>query len=535
LWEKYFKYDVLNLMLAEKKSDEIEKNLENKYRNQLKRLVQLDNEDAFSIFMNALSHCYDPHTGYLSPRSTKNFNIMMSLSLEGIGAVLQREDEYTKVVRLIPAGPAHKSKLLSPGDFIVGVGQQDSGEIVDVVGWRLDDVVELIRGGKKTVVRLELIPSDAVDEYHREVVEIVRDTVKLEEQAVRSKVIDIKKDELSIKIGIIAVPSFYIDFEGLEAGKKDFKSTARDVNDTMMKMSEQGVDGILVDLRDNGGGSLQEAISMTGLFIKEGPIVQVRDNRGNIKVYSDPDPEIRYNGPLVVLVNRMSASASEIFAGAIQDYNRGIVIGSRTYGKGTVQSIEKLTEGQIKLTRAIFYRVSGDSTQHRGIVPDIVVPSIYDNKKIGESAMDNAIPWDRIQAAKFYPGNDINNEKQVVTSRHKNRIKDEPGFEYLNAAISHLNEIREKKEVTLNIAERKKEWEKAKLAKKDMEEVKKVAIGKSDHMSELTVWLNENVDLVEEENEEDIEEDAFDPILFESCNILVDVIKMGTLLAESKI
>jgi carboxyl-terminal processing protease len=539
LWKKYFKYDVLNLMLSEKKSDEIKKNLENKYQNQLKRLVQLDSEDAFSIFMNALSYCYDPHTSYLSPRSTKNFNIMMSLSLEGIGAVLQREDEYTKVVRLIPAGPAQKSKLISPGDFIVGVGQHDSGEIIDVVGWRLDDVVELIRGAKKTVVRLELIPSDAVDEYHREVVRIVRDTVKLEEQAVRSKVIDIERDGLSVKIGIIIIPSFYVDFDGYESGKKDFKSTARDVNNALQKMSGQGVDGILVDLRDNGGGALQEAISLTGLFVKEGPVVQIRDNRGNIKVYSDPDPEIRYNGPLVVLVNRMSASASEIFAGAIQDYNRGIVIGSRTYGKGTVQAIEKLTEGQIKLTRAIFYRISGDSTQHRGIVPDIVVPSIYDNKKIGESAMENAIPWDRIQAVKFNPGKNINNKKQVVTTRHKNRIKDDPGFEYLNSAISHLNEIREKKEVTLNMAERKKEWEKAKLTKKDMEEIKKAAIGKSNYMNELTVWLNENVDLFVEENEEDSEEDseeggAFDPILFESCNILVDVINMENLLAESK-
>jgi len=534
LWKKYFKYDVLNAMLAEKEPDGIKPDLEKKYRNQLKRLLQLDSEDAFSIFMNALSQCYDPHTGYLSPRNTKNFNIMMSLSLEGIGAVLQREDEYTKVVRLIPAGPAHKSKLISPGDYIVGVGQHDNGEIVDVVGWRLDDVVELIRGKKKTVVRLEVIPSDAVDELHREVIRIVRDTVKLEEQAVRSKVINIKQGDVSAKIGIIAIPSFYIDFDGYEAGKDNYKSTARDVNAALMKMSKQGVDGILVDVRDNGGGALNEAIAMTGLFIEEGPVVQIRDNRGNIKVYSDPDPEIRYSGPLVVLVNRMSASASEIFAGAIQDYNRGIVIGSQTYGKGTVQGIEKLTEGQIKLTRAIFYRVSGDSTQHRGIVPDIVVPSIYDSKKIGESAMDNAIPWDRIQPVEFYPGDDITQKKKVLSARYKDRIKNDPGFEYLRSAIDQLNEIRNKKDITLNMAERKKEYEQAKLAKKNMEEIKNAAIGKSAHLQELTMWLSESVDLGEDESEEDSEGDAFDPILFESCNILVDVINMETLLAKKE-
>ncbi|MBW2219758.1 MAG: carboxy terminal-processing peptidase [Deltaproteobacteria bacterium] len=532
LWKKYFKYDVLNLMLAEKQSVEIQNTLEKKYRNQLKRLMQLDSEDAFSIFINALSHCYDPHTSYLSPRSTKNFNIMMSLSLEGIGAVLQREDEYTKVVRLIPAGPADKSKCISPGDFIVGVGQNENGEIVDVIGWRLDDVVELIRGPEKTVVRLELIPSNAIDEYHREVIRIVRDTVRLEEQAVRSKVIDIKKDGLSVKIGIISIPSFYVDFDGYESGKKNYKSTARDVYRILKEMARQGVDGILVDLRDNGGGALKEAISMTGLFIKKGPIVQLRDNRGNIKVYPDPDPEIRYNGPLVVLVNRLSASASEIFAGAIQDYNRGVIIGSRTYGKGTVQAIEKLPKGQLKLTNAIFYRASGESTQHRGIVPDIIYPSIYDNENIGESALKNAIPWDKIHAAEFSPRNDILSEKHLLKSRHKNRVKDDLGFDYLESAIQHLKEVRRKKEVTLNKAEREKGWKKAESLMKDMEEIKKTAIEKAGHMKELTTWLKGKKDLIEEGDEADIEDDIFDPMLFESCNILVDLINIDSLVKK---
>jgi len=532
LWKKYFKYDVLNLMLAEKQSVEIQNTLEKKYRNQLKRLMQLDSEDAFSIFINALSHCYDPHTSYLSPRSTKNFNIMMSLSLEGIGAVLQREDEYTKVVRLIPAGPADKSKCISPGDFIVGVGQNENGEIVDVIGWRLDDVVELIRGPEKTVVRLELIPSNAIDEYHREVIRIVRDTVRLEEQAVRSKVIDIKKDGLSVKIGIISIPSFYVDFDGYESGKKNYKSTARDVYRILKEMARQGVDGILVDLRDNGGGALKEAISMTGLFIKKGPIVQLRDNRGNIKVYPDPDPEIRYNGPLVVLVNRLSASASEIFAGAIQDYNRGVIIGSRTYGKGTVQAIEKLPKGQLKLTNAIFYRASGESTQHRGIVPDIIYPSIYDNENIGESALKNAIPWDKIHTAEFSPRNDILSEKHLLKSRHKNRVKDDLGFDYLESAIQHLKEVRRKKEVTLNKAEREKGWKKAESLMKDMEEIKKTAIEKAGHMKELTTWLKGKKDLIEEGDEADIEDDIFDPMLFESCNILVDLINIDSLVKK---
>jgi len=527
LWKKYFKYDVLNLMLAEKQSVEIQDTLKKRYHNQLKRLTQLDSEDAFSIFMNALSHCYDPHTSYLSPRSTKNFKIMMSLSLEGIGAVLQRKDEYTKVVRLIPAGPADKSKRISPGDLIVGVGQHEKGEIVDVVGWRLDDVVELIRGPKKTVVRLELIPSDSI--YHREVIRIVRDTVKLEEQAVRSKVIDIGKNGLSVKIGIIAIPSFYIDFDGYESGKKNYKSTARDVHRILQEIARQSVDGILVDLRDNGGGALQEAISMTGLFIKEGPIVQIRDNRGNVREYPDPDPEIRYNGPLVVLVNRLSASASEIFAGAIQDYNRGVIIGSRTYGKGTVQTIERLPKGQLKLTNAIFYRASGESTQNRGIIPDIIFPSIYDNENIGESTLKNAIPWDKIHTAEFSPGNDILSEKHLLKSRHENRVKDDPGFDYLKSAIRHLKEVRRKKEVTLNMAEREKEWKKAESLMKDMEEIKETAIEKADHMKELTTWLKDKNDLIEEENEADIEDDMFDPMLFESCNILVDLINIDNL------
>ncbi len=353
LWRKRIKNAVLNLKLADKEDGKIQELLLKRYRNRLLRTEQTNSEDVFQLYMNSFTRTYDPHTQYFSPRTSENFNINMSLSLEGIGAVLQLEDEYTKVVSLVPAGPADKSQLIEPDDRIIAVGQDTTGEMVDVVGWRLDEVVQLIRGKKGTVVRLEIIPADAREDESK-IIQITRNKVKLEEQSAKSDIIEIEQFGHKHKIGIIDIPTFYIDFKALQQGDRNFKSTTRDVKELLVGLIEQGVEGIVIDLRDNGGGSLQEAKTLTGLFIDRGPTVQIRSKSNRVDILNDRDISTVYDGPLAVLVNRLSASASEIFAGAIQDYKRGLIIGSQTFGKGTVQSLYPLNRGQLKLTQAKF-------------------------------------------------------------------------------------------------------------------------------------------------------------------------------------
>ncbi|MCP4693244.1 MAG: tail-specific protease, partial [Desulfobacterales bacterium] len=394
LWRKRIKNEILTLKLAGKPMKDIGDLLDRRYRGRLHRLSQMDREDAFLSFTNVWTEVHDPHAQYYSPRMVENFNIHMSLSLEGIGALLQIEDEYTKVLRLIPAGPAEKAGELKPGDRIVGVGQDTNGEIVDVVGWRLDDVVNLIRGPKETVVRLEIIPADAPDESTRKIYAITRNTVKLEEQAAQKKVKTLNRGGRDVKVGVIEIPAFYIDFDAMRKGDPEYKSTTRDVGRLLKELAAEGVDGVVIDLRDNGGGALQEASELTGLFIRSGPTVQVRGARGDVERLKDEDGKIAYDGPLVVLVNRLSASASEIFTGAIQDYGRGVVVGGRTFGKGTVQSLRRLKQGQLKYTVAKFYRVSGKGAQYRGVLQDILFPAVYNKDEIGESALPNAFPWD---------------------------------------------------------------------------------------------------------------------------------------------
>ncbi len=395
-WRIYLKNQVLSLKLADKDPGEIAPTLTKRYQNQLNRVRQYNAQDVFQIYANALTELYDPHTNYFSPRRSENFNIHMSLSLEGIGAVLQLEDEYTKVARLVPKGPADKQGELQPSDRIVGVGQGDDGEIEDVIGWRLDEVVELIRGPKDSTVRLEVIPAKSKSTDQRKVITIVRNKVKLEEQSAQKKVLEIPNGDDVIKVGIIDIPAFYIDFEAMRRGDKDYKSTTRDVKKLLAELQEDAVDGIVVDLRNNGGGSLQEANELTGLFIEYGPTVQIRHSSRRVWRDGKRLKTDYYEGPLVVLINRLSASASEIFAGAIQDYERGIIVGDRSFGKGTVQTMVPLTEGQLKITESKFYRISGDSTQHRGVVPDLVFPSLYDPEEIGESSLDHALNWDQI-------------------------------------------------------------------------------------------------------------------------------------------
>ena len=375
------------MLMNGRELDEIEDVLGKRYRNRLKQTARTRSEDAFALYVNSFASTYDPHTQYFSPRTSENFNINMSLSLEGIGAVLENRDEYTTVRRLVPAGPADKNGGLKPADRIVGVGQGDGGVIVDVVGWRLDEVVALIRGPKGSIVRLEVIPAGA-DEGVTTEVRIVRNTVLLEEQSAQKRILTYGQGDSPRKIGVIEVPTFYADFRAMQRDPEDAKSTTRDVRRLIGELQEEEVEGIVVDLRNNGGGSLQEAQTLAGLFIDSGPIVQVKVQQRATQVHSDKREGVAWDGPLAVLVNRLSASASEIFAGAVQDYERGIVTGSRTFGKGTVQTLFPLNRGQLKVTQAKYYLPSGQSTQHQGVAPDIAFPETYDADRIGESALE---------------------------------------------------------------------------------------------------------------------------------------------------
>ena len=421
LWRKRIKNAFLNLKLTDKKSDKIQTLLHKRFSNRLTRSLQTNSEDVYQIYMNAFTKTYDPHTSYFSPRTSENFNINMSLSLEGIGAVLQLEDEYTQVVSLVTAGPADKAGVLKPNDKIIAVGQGIDGELVDVIGWRLDEVVRLIRGPKGSIVRLDIISSSDVDSQPK-TISIVRNKVELEEQSAKSEIIEIEQFGALHKIGVVSIPTFYVDFQALQRGDKNYKSTTRDVKNLISDLQKNDVDGIVIDLRNNGGGSLQEAKLLTGLFITRGPTVQIRSKRDRVDILDDRDASIMYDGPLAVLVNRLSASASEIFAGAIQDYERGLIIGSQTFGKGTVQSLLPLSRGQLKLTQAKFYRISGESTQERGIIPDVIYPSRYDPESIGESTLDAPLPWDRINPTNFRPRNSINYMIQELRSLHCQRV-----------------------------------------------------------------------------------------------------------------
>jgi carboxyl-terminal processing protease len=450
LWRKQLKSALLSLKLADKTIEEAEEILLRRYQNQKQRTEQTKSDDVFESFVNALTHEFDPHTQYFSPQGSENFQINMSLSLEGIGAVLQSENDQTKVVRLVPAGPADKTGQLKPADIIVGVGQGKDGAIEDVVGMRLDDVVSKIRGPKGTIVRLEVIPADAVNRQTRKVIEIERNKVKLEEQAARKRILELTRNGRNFKLGVIEIPTFYIDFEALQNGDPDYKSTTRDVEKLIHELRTEKIDGLIVDLRNNGGGSLREANELVGLFIQRGPTVQIRDASGRVDILGDFDPKVAWDGPMAVIVNRLSASASEIFAGAIQDYNRGIIVGNRTFGKGTVQTLQPIEHGQVKLTHAKFYRISGDSTQHRGVEPDIEFPSLYTVEDIGESALDKALPWDQVRPVRHgrYPS--LSPFMQQLLERHQARTKDDPNFIFMRKQVEHLKQQKKITHIALN-------------------------------------------------------------------------------------
>ncbi|MGA0150116.1 MAG: carboxy terminal-processing peptidase [Luminiphilus sp.] len=467
-WRKRLKNQALSLIMADKAPEEIPKTLERRYQNQLNRLDQYNAQDVFQIYANTLAEQYDPHTNYFSPRRAENFDINMSLSFEGIGAILQIDDEYAKVSRLVPAGPADKQGDLKPSDLIIGVGQGEDGPIEDVVGWRLDEIVDLIRGPRNTTVRLEVIPGKGKTDQRR-VVPIQRNEVKLEEQAAQKKVIEVEDEKQNThRIGVIDIPAFYIDFEAYRRGDKNYRSTTRDVNRLIDELVAEGVEGLVIDLRDNGGGSLQEANQLTGLFIEYGPTVQIRSAESRVWRDGKRRRSNYYEGPLAVMINRLSASASEIFAGAIQDYGRGIVVGEQSFGKGTVQSLVPLQEGQLKITESKFYRISGDSTQHRGVIPDIDYPSVFDPTQIGESALDNALAWDQIAPARFNRYQDYDTILPGLMALHQQRAANDPDYRYLEDQVEMAREARKVSALPLQKSGR--------LAMRDEQEAKALAI-----------------------------------------------------------
>ena len=441
-WRKRIKNQALSLLLAEKAPEEIPETLERRYQSQLKRLAQYNAQDVFQIYANTLAEQYDPHTNYFSPRRAENFDINMSLSFEGIGAILQIDDEYAKVTRLVPAGPADKQGGLRPSDLIMGVGQGEAGPIEDVIGWRLDEIVDLIRGPRDTIVRLEVIPDKGKSDQRR-VVPIRRNEVKLEEQAAQKEIIEFTDENgQAHRVGVIDIPAFYIDFEAYRQGDKFYRSTTRDVKKLVDELVSDGVEGIVIDLRDNGGGSLQEANQLTGLFIEYGPTVQIRSAESRVWRDGKRRRSQYYEGPLAVMINRLSASASEIFAGAIQDYGRGIIVGEQSFGKGTVQSLVPLQEGQLKITESKFYRVSGGSTQHRGVVPDINYPSLFDPEKIGESALDNALAWDQIAPTRFNRYHNYDTIIPTLASLHNARAANDPDYQFLQDQVDLAEDAR---------------------------------------------------------------------------------------------
>jgi len=488
IWRKRVKNDALSLALADKEWPEIQEALDKRYNRFLKRMDQVNNDDVFETFMNAFAHTLDPHSSYLSPRNSEEYRIQMSLSYFGIGASLQVEDDYVTVSNIIPGGPAAIDGQLQPKDRIIGVAQGGDGDMVDVVGWRLDDVVQLIRGPADTVVRLQIMPAGALPGASEKVLSLTRNQVKLEEQAAKSQIVTVPRDGRDWSIGVIEVPSFYRDYRALSTGDKDYTSTTKDVKRLIGELEEQGIDGLVIDLRNNGGGHLTEATALSGLFIDNGPVVQLRNSNGRISRLDDPDPvpRVAYNGPLAVLVNRYSASASEIFAAAIQDYERGVIIGQQTFGKGTVQNLYSLDQyvrrpddeglGQLTLTIGKYYRVTGESTQHRGVDPDIKLPSAIDETEVGESVRDTALPWDTIRTTEFRAGEPLDTTISSLTANHISRTKDDPDFQYLVDGIREIEEARARKTVSLDIESRKVEREENMARRLERENARRAAL-----------------------------------------------------------
>jgi carboxyl-terminal processing protease len=468
LWRKRVKNDALSLLLANKTWPEARDVLRKRYERVLKRVDQVSADDVFENFMNAYAHVCDPHSNYLSPRASEEYSIAMKLSYDGIGASLQIIDDQVTVMNLIDGGAAARGGLLKVNDRITAVGQGKTGELVDVVGWRLDDVVQLIRGPTASTVRLSVLPAGATPGSKESVLEIVRSKVNLDSQAAQSKLRTVKRGDQELKVGVIDVPSFYQDIDARVSGNRDYRSTTRDVARLIGELKKQKVDGIVMDLRGNGGGLLQEATGLVGLFIHKGPVVQLREASGHIEVYPDPEQDSIWDGPLVVLVDRSSASASEIFSAALQDYGRGLIVGQQTYGKGTVQNLYPLDRmalgpnagfGELAVTIGKYYRVTGDSVQNRGVLPEVSLPSLISTTEVGESTRDSALPWDRIGAADFERERAIGGDLASILKSHDARMKSDPDLRALEGEMAAFDQLRAEKTTSLNLATRKAERE----------------------------------------------------------------------------
>lgn len=525
VWRQRIKNDWLLLKLAEQEDEQIAETLRERYTNLNRRIREFNSEDVFQFFMNAYTRSIEPHSAYMSPRSVDNFEISMRLSLDGIGAMLQRETEYTTVMEIVPGGPADLDGRLKPGDRIVGVAQGDE-DMVEVIGWRLDDVVALIRGKRETVVRLEVLPSDTGLSGPSRTIDIVRDQVRLEEQAAKSEVIEIPQGDKTLRIGVINVPVFYVDFQGRSRNEPNYRSSTRDTRRLINELKAEGIDGLVIDLRGNGGGALLESTTMTGLFIDEGPVVQVRDSQGRVNLERDREPGMAWDGPLAVLVDRRSASASEIFAAAIQDYGRGVVIGETTFGKGTVQNLIDLDEfsrsensrlGQIKLTMAQFYRIAGGSTQLKGVVPDISLPSPGDPEDFGESALEFALPWAEIDPTDFSPVADLSGLISLARDRHEVRLTEDEELLKLIEEVAEWESESDRKAVSLLLETRKAEMAKA-------EERRAARFARTSYHPEgLIEGPDGGADADEDEGQEEDDRDLY---LVETARILADLIDL---------
>ncbi len=526
IWRKRIINDVLSLALEDEQWESIQNILLKRYERFIKRLNQVNSDDVFERFMNTFSNAVDPHSSYLSPRNADEYKIAMSLSYVGIGATLRTEEDFVQIVNIIKGGPADFDGKLKRDDRITAIAQGKEGEFVDVIGWRLDDVVDIIRGPKDSTVKLQIIPANALPGSPREIIELIRGAVKLEEQAAKSQIINIKKNGYDFSIGVIEIPGFYRDYSAPSWRNSNFTSVTRDVKRLITELSQQGIDGLVIDVRGNGGGHLTEATALTGLFIKNGPIVQFRKStnirRNPPQRLDDPDPVSRvfYDGPLAVLVDRFSASASEIFAGAIQDYSRGVIIGQQTFGKGTVQNLYSLDQyfrkkddkglGQLTLTIGKYYRVTGESTQHRGVYPDIVLPSNIDINDVGESARENALPWDVVNRTRFNASAPIDNLIKTLKNYHNIRSEDDPNSQYQISRIKANERIRNIKSVSLNIDKRRTARESELSAALDDENKRRQALN-----------------LQQIENLEDISEDEIlDIQLDQAANIVADMVAL---------
>jgi carboxyl-terminal processing protease len=518
LWRLDTKNDLLVAKMSESSSSEPNNDLIKRYKNRIRRINQQKEEDIFSLAINILTNQFDPHSSYLSPRSAEDFDVNMSLKLSGIGALLGVEDDYTKIINLVPGGPAEKSGKINPEDRITKIRQVGSSEYKDVVGWRIDEVVDLIRGEAGTEVEIEFISFDSDNDSSKLVI-LKREEIKLEDRAAKSEIIDINNN----KIGIIDLPSFYIDFEEYQKRKKDYRSSSNDVKNILKEFNESNVDAVILDLRNNGGGALIEANKIIGLFVSSGPTVQVKKSRGYIQPYGSSRTDQVWEKPLLVLVNRYSASASEIVAGAIQDYKRGIIVGQRTFGKGTVQSLENLSQGQIKITESKYYRINGMSTQNKGVVPDIELPVTWDIDTVGESSYPTAMAWDVIRPYRHKKFKLDDELIEQVISQFEFRLNDEPNLNYLKKVRNRYDLNKNKKLLSLNINNRKTQKELRKDWLLEIENERRSGLG-------LNVFLTYSEMEEFNDNEDDFNNNMInlknDYQLIESTNIINDFLNI---------